>query len=341
MTDPGFLYLARADVVAACEDLDAVALVREALLAHASGRARLPTESYLDWSPPQGCARSIAMTGFVNGVPGVKVINANPANVKHGLPRASGLTMLLDPQSARVRCVMDATYISALRTAAVTCLSAELLSGPSLEAVAILGAGELAAAHLRLLSARLPGLRSVRVFDRDLERASRLSERLGRPLGERGIELRIAREAEEAVRSAQLVVPVTTTTSGYIPFEWLGPGSLLVNVSLDDPLPDVMTRADHLYVDDWNAVRADGRRLLGRMARQGGVCGPSEPLPVETCRRIDGTLGDLLAGRRLGRCSSDEVIVVNPFGLAIEDVAVAVGALETAAEKGLGVRLPA
>nr|MDP9295939.1 ornithine cyclodeaminase [Actinomycetota bacterium] len=146
-----FLYLSRKEVEFACAELDAVEVVRQALRAHASGGTCLPPESYLEWSAPRVTARSIAMAGFVNGQPGVKLISANPANVDTGLPRASGLTLLLDPDTARVRCVMDAAHISALRTAAVTQLSIELLASPGSELVAVLGAGELARAHVTMM----------------------------------------------------------------------------------------------------------------------------------------------------------------------------------------------
>src|SRR6266699_6601033 len=87
--------------------------------------------------------------------------------------------------------------------------------------------------------------------------------------------------AEEAIRVAQLIVPVTTTTTGYIPYEWLQPGSILVNISLDDPLPEVVFKADKVIVDDWNLVKNDPRRLIGRMYRAGQIIGPGEPAENE------------------------------------------------------------
>ena len=89
--------------------------------------------------------------------------------------------------------------------------------------------------------------------------------------------LEVAPSAEGAIRPAQLIVPVTTTTTGYIALDWLQPGAILVNVSLDDPLPEVALRADRLFVDDWPLVRADSRRLLGRMYRAGQIEGPDAP----------------------------------------------------------------
>jgi N-[(2S)-2-amino-2-carboxyethyl]-L-glutamate dehydrogenase len=122
-----------------------------------------------------------------------------------------------------------------------------------------------------------------------------------------------------------LIVTVTTTTTPYLRHEWLQPGALLVNVSLDDPLPEVFLRADKLFVDDWNLIAADEHRLLGRLLREGTIA-----------RADDTELGRLLAGAQHGRSHPDEIVVVTPFGLAIEDLAVAKQVYAFATASGLG-----
>lgn len=116
-----------------------------------------------------------------------------------------------------------------------------------------------------------------------------------------------------------------------------------MNVSLDDPLPEVVLAADKVFVDDWRLVVADRRRLLGRMAGAGLVVGPGDLAGTRngTPRRIDGKLAALVAGAVPGRKRADEVILVNPFGLAIEDVALAAAIHEVALERGLRLRIPA
>ena len=104
-------------------------------------------------------------------------------------------------------------------------------------------------------------------------------------------------------------------------------------MSLDDPLPEVIARADRIFVDDWGAIVADGRRLLGRMARAGHVRSRESD---GDGRPIDGELGELLNGARPGRTRPDEIIVVNPFGLAIEDVALAIKVYRQTEGLGLG-----
>ena len=326
MSDDRILYLAEDEVELALGRIDPVAAVVAVLAAHARGETILPDEAYLRWERGGEVLRSLCIPAVVDSSPGVKIINANPANPARGLPRASGLTLLFDPETARPICVMEAARISCLRTAAVTALAAELLA-VRVERLALIGAGALARCHLDLLPRRLPELREIRIYDLEPERAGALEADAH--------SLAICDSAEQAIRGAELVVPLTTTTTGYIRYEWLEPGALLVNVSLDDPLPEVVLRADKLFVDDWQLVAADDRRLLGRMLRDGSICGPEGA----GARVVDGELGELLIGARSGRSHPDEIILVNPFGLAIEDLAIARQVYQHATSVGLGTPL--
>jgi ornithine cyclodeaminase/alanine dehydrogenase-like protein (mu-crystallin family) len=337
--DDRMLYLNRREVEQACAYIDPVAVVSCALALHSRGEAAVPDEAYLAWTNAHGeGARSLNMPGWIGGeaaVAGTKIINGNPGNPARGLPRASGLTLLFDPTTARISCVLEAAYISSLRTASVTALSAELFRGPTVECMAVIGAGALAAAHLALLPERLPGLRQVRLFDLDRERAAALQRQHADALAARDVWLTLADSAEQAIRAAQLIVPVTTTTTGYIPLGWLQPGAILVNISLDDPLPEVALEAGKLFVDDWHLVRTDSRRLLGRLYREGLIDGPDTPANGRA-RRVDAQIGEVVLGTRPGRTSADEVILVNPFGMSIEDVALAAEVQTAARRLGLG-----
>lgn len=339
------LYLCRKDVELACREVDSIAVIREVFRMHGSGQTILPDEAYLAWTNDKGeSVRSLNMPGYIGGslpIAGTKIINSNICNPLRGLPRASGVTLLYDDTSVRVVCIMESAYLSSLRTASVTALAADLLKGTDIQSIAIIGAGVLARAHIDLLVRRLPQLRQIQIFDVDKERITALQSDLAPVLQARHVAMQATPTAEEAIRSAQLVVPVTTTTVGYIPFEWLEPGSLLVNVSLDDPLPEVVLKADTVIVDDWNLVRNDQRRLLGRMYRQGQIIGPDDPTEAACngCRRIDAQLREVVIGTKVGRRSASDIILVNPFGLSIEDVALAAHVYQTARALGVGVPL--
>jgi ornithine cyclodeaminase/alanine dehydrogenase-like protein (mu-crystallin family) len=336
------LYLSAREAGAALAEIDPVAAVRLAFVSHAHGQSALPAEAYLGWETADGsAARSLCLPGQVSldGFPttGVKVINSSLANRGRSLRRASGLMLLVDSETARVTWVMAAAEISAVRTAAVTHLAAEACSATAPTSLAILGAGDLASAHLRLLVPRLQ-LARLRVYDIHRGRGHRLICEHQALLGRRGVDARVASSAEEAVSGSDLVVTTTTATDGYIPMDWLAPGSVLVMVSLDDARPEVVMAAERVFVDSWALVCSDERRLLGRMWRDGMIVGPHED-DREGARRVDGELGEILTGAKAPRISPDGVVLVNPFGMAIHDVAVAEAVARAALVLGLGRHL--
>ena len=345
--EDGILYLNRKDVEVVSASIDSVAVLRDLFKLHGSGQTILPDEAYLGWTNDRGeQVRSLNMPGYIGGsmnVAGTKIINGNIANPSRGLPRASGLTLIYDKTSVRISCIMEGAYLSSLRTACVTALSAEVCMGRDIESVAIIGAGVLAQAHIELLARRLPRLRSIHIFDVDRARVTALKATMQEVLQENRVELQETASAEEAIAETQLIVPVTTTTTGYIPFGWLEPGAILVNISLDDPLPEIVMRADKVIVDDWSLVKNDTRRLIGRMYRAGQIIGPNEPVDSikdgQHMRRIDAQLGEVIIGSKSGRDHPDDIILVNPFGLAIEDVALAAQVYYKALELKIGVWL--
>ena len=340
----GILYLSRRDVERACQEIDSVAVIRNVFYLHGTSKTILPDEAYLAWTNQQGeSVRSLNMPGYVGGplkVAGTKIINSNPCNPNRGIPRASGLTLLYDDTSTQILCLMEGAYVSSLRTASVTALAVELLKGIEISSVAVIGAGVLARAHIELLAKRLTELDEILVFDIKAERVEALQRDLASLAASRGFSIKRVNSAEEAVRPAQLIVPVTTTTVGYIRFDWLQPGAILVNTSLDDPEPEVVLKADKVIVDDWHLVKSDSRRLIGRMYRQGQVSGPNGATASHpNCRCIDAELGEIVTGQKQGREHASEVILVNPFGLAIEDLAIATEVYHAAKERGMGISL--
>jgi ornithine cyclodeaminase len=337
-TDDKLLYLNSSDVADICADIDPLQCVAEALRQHADGTARVGDEGTLRWSPAEGqSARTLNMPGLLgaSAVVGTKIINANTGNPDNGLPRADGLTILFDPSTARPSAILQAAEISALRTAAVSTLAALRLRNRLPITLAILGAGKIAETHAVLMAKHLE-IDSVLIYDRMPERAQKLAEKLHAMDG--SFRRVVTAEAEHAVRGANVVLAATTTTSAYVPYNWITRGATVINVSLDDIDADAYIKADLLYVDDWPLIAADTQRLLGRLAREGKVSGPGDS--VQPSRRsVTGTIGQLLAGNCPERENVEQTVVINPFGMAIEDLALAQAVYVAAVSRGLGTAL--
>lgn len=336
-------YVPRDEVIRACAEVDVMEVVAAALRDHAAGKTVLPPEAAMRWQAPDGAAaRSLAMPGGLPGgdhlAAGIKIINGCLSNPDRGLARAQGLVLLFDARTAWPSAIMEAAHISALRTAAVSALTVGRLARGQPARLSLIGCGPLARAHLELLLPRLPGLRRVALYDTNPARCRGLAQDLRQRTGH-GTDITQTPGPRECVAGSDVIITTTTVTSGYLRHDWLSPGTLILHVSLDDVLPDVVQRADLLVVDDWQLVSDDGQRLLGRLYQAGRLRSPTGTYcpgsaPDPAARAVDTTLGDILAGHHPGRGSDREIILSNPFGMSLLDIAVARSILPIAVRNG-------
>jgi N-[(2S)-2-amino-2-carboxyethyl]-L-glutamate dehydrogenase len=334
----GVWYLSGTTVRRILRNIDVVETVIETSIAHAQGKTILPPESYLGWTTPSGsAARSLGMAGYIDGDPvtvGVKLINASLGNSSRGLPRASGVTVLLDPETARVRVLMDAAPVSAARTAGVSVAALRELPADPVDHVALIGCGVQARAHVDLMIPNLHALKKLSFFDVSADVAEAFEDAVTPEAAGRGIALERCRSARDAVLGADAVITATTAgkDDGYLAAEWLASDVVVVHVSLDDLLPGVVEAATTIIVDDWELVAADDKRLFGRMYREGSLSGPDAPARSDS-PRVAGELGRFL---RDASTKLRGLTVVNPFGMAVHDVALAARVAAVAMEEGTG-----
>ena len=332
------LYLNKEEVVKICKTLDPIKIIKEAFKLHGTGNTILPDEAYLSWiNKEQESARSLNMPSFIGGkyqIAGTKIINGNISNFKRGIERASGLTMLFDTLTAKIMCIMEGAYISSLRTASVTALGINLLRKKDWnKKIGLVGLGTIGKAHLELLENHLKTIRNIYIFDLSATSIEKFTEKFEN-LRDKFI---IARSPQEAIINSDIVITATTTSTGYIPYNWLRKGSLVIHVSLDDLLPDAIAKADKLIVDNWNLVKNDNKRIFGRMFKDDLLAGLDKShgkLPF-----IYAELAEVVLNKKPGRENEEEIIVFNPFGLAIEDIAIAYQVYLKAIHQMIGTKL--
>jgi N-[(2S)-2-amino-2-carboxyethyl]-L-glutamate dehydrogenase len=334
------LFLDRAGARRCAALLDPLAVIESVLVRHAEGRTALPAEGYLAWANSEGAySRSIAMLGALTGdrpVYGLKVINASVSNPARGLDRAGGVSMLFDPETARPVLLVEAAYLSALRTAAYTVASMRHLAPAGADAVSVLGCGALARAHLELVARHLPAVTTAYVYDLVPERAKALAAWAADAVPV--LDVRVTDSARECAGASTQVITLTVSDTPYATIDWFRPGTFVAHVSLDDLRAEVFAGAEAVYVDDVELVRENPRRVLGRLMREGLVAEPGAA-PGPGGRALTGTLGDVLLGRAEPVRPSDGVVVSNPFGMAILDVGLVDAVHSVAVDHGLGTRL--
>jgi ornithine cyclodeaminase len=325
---PGrLLCLSRSDVARlGGEDPDLyVEAVRRALVLHARGETVLPLKPYLRGPDDNHVAdRIIAMPGFLGGdkpVAGLKWIGSRHDNPQRRLERASGVVVLNDPLTKVPLALVEAGLISGMRTAAVTVLAAEVLAVREPDALALVGCGFIGRLQATSLLARFPSLRTVHLFDLD----GAAARRLARELEGGAVSVEVAASAEACVRAGSVVVTATVASEPYVEADWLSPGMFVSNVSLMDLTEEALLAADMLVVDDWEQCNREGK-TIHRLAQAGLLSRES----------IHGELGALLDGRVPGRERDDEIAILNPMGLAIEDLAAAAAIYERAVAEDVG-----
>ncbi|HEX9426294.1 MAG TPA: ornithine cyclodeaminase family protein [Candidatus Polarisedimenticolia bacterium] len=323
------LYLSRADVEAAGVTMpEIIERLEAAFRERGAGRTEMPPKPGIHPGPPGGDSFIHAMPASIPALraAGVKWVSGYPGNAARGLPYISGLLILNDPETGLPLSVMDATWITAMRTGAATAVAVKLLARPKAASLAILGCGVQGRTNLEAVAAVAPELREVRAYDIDPESAARYVKQMRTAFP--ALQLVTSATPRAAVEGAEIVVtagPIRTKPQPSLAAEWLAEGALGVPLDYDSYwTAEALRRADRFYTDDT-------AQLLH--TRAGGVY-------FQTIPEVYADLGEILAGRKEGRRDARERLVCMNLGIALEDMATAPLVLERARQRGLGTRLP-
>jgi ornithine cyclodeaminase/alanine dehydrogenase-like protein (mu-crystallin family) len=299
------------DVEAAVTPERAVEVVRDAFISYARGEWSMPSKVYVP-AYPAGDFR--AMPALGGGFALLKWVTSFPGNPELGLPTVTGLVLLSDASNGMPVAVLDAAAVTALRTGAAAVLAAETLGRPDADGAAVIGAGVNGRAAARTFLARG---RSVAIWDLDLDRAEAAAVDLGADVA----------ESRETALAADLVVTVTPGFDVVFPQGSLRAGQHASLMGADGPgkaeiAVEELARV-RVFCDDWEQASHNGDLVH---AVEAGAIG-----------RDDVTqLGDVLAGTAPGRRSPGDITVFDSTGLAIQDLAIALAAIERVDE----LRLP-
>ena len=287
----------------------AVDAVRDAFVAYARGEWSMPPKVYVP-AYPAGDFR--AMPALGGGYAALKWVTSFPGNPARGLPTVTGLVVLSNASDGSLVAVFDAAAVTAIRTGAAAVLAAETLGAGSAPA-AVVGAGVNGRAAARTFLARGRG---VVLWDLDEERARSAAAQLGAG---------VAASPEEAL-GADVVVTVTPGHEVLFTDGSLRAGQHVSLMGADGPgkaeiAVGELVRA-HTFCDDWEQASHNGE--LAHAVEAGALA-----------REQVTELGAVLAGAAEGRRNDDEITAFDSTGLAIQDLAIALAALERASELGL------
>jgi ornithine cyclodeaminase len=244
-------------------------------------------------------------TGILGAMPayapssglGCKLVTLFPGN--RDRPTHQAMIALFEPGTGTPAALMDGTYITAMRTAAAAALATRLLARPDARVLAILGTG-------------VQSRSAQEMFPRAREFA----------------EVRVAGRGdfEEAVRGADVVHATTASPDPVVRFDWLSPGAHVSSVGYgaggSELDPAIVERADVVVVEQRDSAFAPlpaGAPELEPRGRDGVV-----------------ELGEVIAGKAVGRSSDEEITLYKSVGVAVQDLAAAALVLAAARERGVG-----
>ncbi|MFN5242562.1 MAG: 2,3-diaminopropionate biosynthesis protein SbnB [Aphanizomenon sp.] len=328
---PKILYLSKSDIIQLCGNSSQLYIdaVSHALVLHAEGKIVQPLKPYLRWRGDENhiADRIIAMPAYLGGnnpVAGLKWVGSKHDNPSvHGIDRASAIIILNDTQTHYPIAILEGSLISGMRTAAVTSVAAKYLARTGFSRVTCIGCGPIAKMQLLTILEQFPLITSIYLFDLNSLAAKNLVLELNQHFP--GVEYHIAATAEEAVRQGEVVITCTVTDKPYIPYEWLQKGTFVSNISIMDLHKEVFLKADKVVVDDWEQSNRE-KKIINQLVIEGSFS--REHLHAE--------LGEIILGNRSGRESNEEIIVLNPMGMAIEDMACSQSIYEKALATGVG-----
>jgi alanine dehydrogenase len=299
--------------------------VAAALAALANGEAMLPLRSIL-WLPERVGGLGLMPAALLpERVVGLKAITFFPGNEGTELDTHQGAVLLFEAERGRLLAVMDATSITAIRTAAASGVATRLLAREDAGDLAILGSGVQARTHLEAMKIARPIYR-VRVASKDLDRAKAFA---ARESGKHGIAVEPVASAREAVAGADIICTVTSSREPVLLGEWISPGTHINAVGSSVPFARELDTAavvrSRLYVDRRESTLNEAGDFL--IPKKEGALSDDH---------IVGEIGELLTGRVRGRESADEITLFKSLGLAVEDVASARHIYEKAKSAGTG-----
>lgn len=312
------LYLNKFDIQSICGNSSEIFVnaVENCLRLHTEKNYVQPLKPYLKWYGDEGhiADRIIAMPAYLGGeqeTAGLKWVGSKHSNPKlHGVERASALIILNDTETHYPIAVMEGSLISGMRTAAVTTVAAKRLAITNFANVTLIGCGPIAQMQIKTLLENFDSINAIHLFDLNEKSMDSFIEVFKKdyPM----INFSKNNTAEDAVRSGEVVITCTVTKDPYIEFNWLKKGAFVSNISIMDLHKEVFIKADKVIVDDWEQSNRE-KKIINQLVLEG----------LFSREQLHGELGEILTGAVAGRETDEEIIILNPMGMAIEDISCA------------------
>ncbi|MCQ1536322.1 alanine dehydrogenase [Methanosarcina sp. KYL-1] len=317
------LWLDQEEVKSVVDMHSDMVVVESAFRQHGLGKVQMPPKSYLYYTAYNGDLRTMPAYLEEEDITGVKIVNVHPGNPMRGLPTVMALIILISPETGAPVAIMDGTYLTDIRTGAAGGTAAKYLARKDSKVIGLVGAGNQARTQLEaLLEVFEPEL--VRITSRTRESCEKFIEEM-KDLSP--CEIRYE-DSVQKVCDCDILVTTTPTRKPIVKADWIKAGTHINAIGADavgkeELDPELLIRSK-IIVDD-----------MVQALHSGEVNVPLSKHYISE-NDIHAQLGEVIAGKKPGRTSEDEITIFDSTGLAIQDVATAHMVYERAVKEGLG-----
>ena len=323
------LYLTQDEVKSILDMKSTLEAVESAFREMGNENIEMPARVYLHFD--KGVL--IAMPAYMPGLDaaGTKLVTVHPGNKQaYGLPAVNARIVLNSPENGLPLAIMDGTYVTALRTGAAGATGIKYLSREDSKEVGLCGLGVQGRSQLMGLMEVRPGVEKIKVYDIVPEAKKAFVDEMNEKYS--GVNFVPVDSAKKAAEGSDIVITCTPSPEPFIDGAWLKKGCHVSAIGADtgakrELMTSVIERCDKLVVDFIPQAFVTGDF---RIPKEEGVI---------TEEDIYAELGQIVAGKKEGRTSPDEVTLFKATGLAIQDVGTAHKVYQLAKEKGIGITL--
>jgi len=315
------LLLGRREIEELLSMGEALKAVEQSFRLQTEGKTIMPPKVYLNLPQYQGDFR--AMPAYVDGAAGMKWVSVYPDNWRQSLPSIVATIILCDPSTGYPLAVMDATYITNIRTGAAGGIAVKYLARRDSTIIGFVGAGVQAKTQLLAIIEVLPQIKEVKVFDLNWDISQKYADEM---MAKLGINIHPVETIQDATE-ADIVVTTTPSRKPVVKKQYIKPGTHINAIGADakgkQELEADLLRSGKIIVDDIEQASHSGEI---NVPLSGGI------MKIED---IYGTLGEVVANVKKGREDNEEITIFDSTGLAIEDVACAKIVYEKAKKRGV------
>ncbi len=304
---------------------DAVSVVEAALRKKIAGDVLLPNKISVVFDETLQNRINCMPGALLNDkLYGVKWVSVFPENPKEGYRNVTGTMILSELEHGHTLAIMDAGYLTEIRTAAVGATAAQYLAREDAETIGFIGAGQQARRHLDLVKCVRPGLKKCYVSSRTNATAEKFIAEESEMHSD--IEfINCGNDYEAATRDADIIVTAISGQEDVLKAHWIKKGALYIHVAGWEDEYKVPKKAAKIVCDDWECIK-HRTQTISRMYKEG----------LLKDEEIYGNLDEIVAGIKPGRENDEEFIYFCSVGLAFIDVSFAKYSYEKSKSMGIG-----